>query len=43
MHAFAGADGATPWAGLTPDGGHLYGTAEGGGSAGHGVVFEITP
>jgi uncharacterized repeat protein (TIGR03803 family) len=46
LYSFAGgADGANPYAGLTFDGqGNLYGTTErGGGSAGCGTVFELTP
>ena len=44
LYSFSGgADGANPWAGLTwgPKG-HLYGTTEGGGTAGFGTVFKIT-
>jgi uncharacterized repeat protein (TIGR03803 family) len=50
LHDFAGADGATPYAGLTPDpDGNLFGTASAGGTnaAGGpsdlGVVFEFIP
>ncbi len=39
-----GADGGIPLAGLVMDGqGNLYGTASGGGTAGNGLVFELTP
>jgi uncharacterized repeat protein (TIGR03803 family) len=45
LHSFTGGnDGAIPEAGLVLDGaGNLYGTTGTGGSAGGGVVFEITP
>lgn len=36
-----GSDGAGPAAGLVLSGGTLYGTAENGGSGGHGTVFKI--
>ena len=43
LHAFHGADGNFPYAGLISDAaGNLYGTTELG-SSGHGVVFEMTP
>jgi uncharacterized repeat protein (TIGR03803 family) len=43
LHAFHGADGDFPYAGLIFDAaGNLYGTTELGNS-GHGVVFEMTP
>ena len=38
------ADGRGPWATPTPDGeGNLYGTAQGGGAYGPGVVFQVKP
>jgi len=41
---FNGADGRLPFGGLTLDStDNLYGTTEGGGSKGYGVVFEVTP
>ena len=45
IHTFSGGgDGATPDAGLTPDGhGNYYGTASGGGAHGDGTVFKISP
>jgi uncharacterized repeat protein (TIGR03803 family) len=45
LHIFTGGnDGAIPEAGLVLDGaGNLYGTTGRGGSAGGGIVFEITP
>ena len=44
LHAFTGADGAFPESGVILDGkGNLYGTTEGGGSSGVGVVYQITP
>lgn len=43
LHAFAGSDGATPYASLTLDGsGNLYGTASTGGANNAGAVFEIS-
>ena len=40
----SGHDGADPRGGVVSDGaGHLYGTTEGGGLLGAGVVFELTP
>jgi uncharacterized repeat protein (TIGR03803 family) len=37
-------DGAYPWAGLIFDGaGNLYGTTSGGGTYGHGTMFELMP
>jgi uncharacterized repeat protein (TIGR03803 family) len=44
LHSFAaGADGATPVAGLVIGGaGNLYGTTEGGGTHNSGTVFEVT-
>jgi len=43
LYSFTGgADGANPYAGLSFDSaGNLYGTAESGGAAGDGVVFEL--
>lgn len=42
LHEFTGFDGANPLAGLVMDAsGNLYGTAEGGGTNGFGVVFEL--
>jgi uncharacterized repeat protein (TIGR03803 family) len=39
-----GTDGAAPYAGVTMDtAGNLYGTTTGGGSAGLGTVFELSP
>jgi uncharacterized repeat protein (TIGR03803 family) len=44
LHAFSGADGAYPWAGLIFDAtGNLFGTTENGGASGGGVVFELSP
>jgi uncharacterized repeat protein (TIGR03803 family) len=44
LHAFTGADGSGPAAGLIFDAaGNLYGTTSGGGADGYGVVFELTP
>lgn len=44
IYSFSGADGANPQGGLTPDSaGNLYGTTYGGGSHGHGTVFELSP
>jgi uncharacterized repeat protein (TIGR03803 family) len=42
LHAFAGADGANPFASLVAGPGGLYGTAPNGGSSGFGVVFALT-
>jgi uncharacterized repeat protein (TIGR03803 family) len=42
LHSFAGpSDGPGPEAGLILSGNTLYGTAEGGGSSGHGAVFSV--
>ena len=42
LYTFTGFDGAIPLAGLIMDSaGNLYGTAEGGGAYGYGVVFEL--
>jgi len=42
IHTFGGADGVSPWAGLTMDaGGNLYGTARGGGTHNDGTVFRL--
>jgi uncharacterized repeat protein (TIGR03803 family) len=45
LHEFHnGDDGAVPYAGVVFDSaGNLYGTTRGGGSAAHGVVFQIKP
>ena len=45
IHTFSGGDdGATPDAGLTPDGhGNYYGTTYSGGAHGQGTVFKIKP
>jgi uncharacterized repeat protein (TIGR03803 family) len=44
LHSFSGSDGMTPISGLTLGGArNLYGAAEYGGSAGGGVVFELSP
>src|SRR3954447_4075935 len=45
LHSFgAGSDGSRPDAGLViDDAGNFYGTTSGGGAAGHGTVFRITP
>jgi uncharacterized repeat protein (TIGR03803 family) len=43
-HNFTGgAEGATPYAGLTPIGGVLYGTTRKGGSNNAGIVFAFVP
>ncbi len=44
LHAFAGPDGDRPASGLAsgPDG-TLYGSTDGGGANGHGVVYKISP
>jgi uncharacterized repeat protein (TIGR03803 family) len=42
LHAFTGADGSTPSAGLIFDGsGNLYGTTQAGGTSGDGTIFEL--
>jgi len=42
LHEFTGgADGGTPYAGLTSYRNSIYGTASGGGISGMGVVFKI--
>ena len=39
-----GADGASPWAGVTLDSaGNLYGTTSAGGSSSNGTVYELSP
>ena len=39
-----GADGASPWAGVTLDqAGNLYGTTSSGGAYGNGTVYELSP
>jgi len=44
LHAFDGADGVDPNAGLLIDSkGNLYGTTGGGGEYGYGVAFELSP
>ena len=44
LHSFSGADGASPWAGVTAGpNGTLYGTTTAGGTAGYGVVYRLTP
>jgi len=45
LYSFAGgADGATPYAGLTGDAsGNLYGTTRNGGPAGFGTVYKLSP
>jgi uncharacterized repeat protein (TIGR03803 family) len=44
LHAFSGADGQQPFAGVTADGsGNLYGTTWTGGDFGYGTVFKLTP
>jgi uncharacterized repeat protein (TIGR03803 family) len=44
LHAFSGADGAGPEAGVVLDAaGNLYGTAANGGSANDGTVFKLAP
>lgn len=45
LHDFTGgSDGGNPWGNVTLEpNGKLYGTTSGGGSYGHGVVFEIAP
>ena len=42
LHSFRGADGATPYAGVTLDPqGRIYGTTSGGGSHGDGAVYRL--
>ncbi len=42
LYNFAGSDGSFPQAGLVRDAtGNLYGTTEGGGASGYGVVFKV--
>ena len=44
LHAFDGADGVDPNAGLLIDSkGNLYGTTGGGGQYGYGVAYELSP
>ena len=44
IHSFSGDDGDYPWADVTIDqSGNVYGTTIGGGTNGHGTVFEVTP
>jgi uncharacterized repeat protein (TIGR03803 family) len=44
LHSFgAGTDGASPYAGLTYEGGVLWGTTYGGGTGGVGTVFTVNP
>jgi uncharacterized repeat protein (TIGR03803 family) len=46
LHSFPASptDGAGPWGGLVRDAaGNLYGTTQGGGASGQGVVFKLTP
>src|SRR5690242_20500718 len=44
VHNFSGPDGRFPEGALTLDGaGNAYGTAPGGGTNDHGVVFRMTP
>jgi uncharacterized repeat protein (TIGR03803 family) len=44
LHAFTGADGAEPWAGLVQDGtGSFYGVTQSGGKHGAGTLFRVTP
>jgi uncharacterized repeat protein (TIGR03803 family) len=44
LYAFAGNDGALPYAGLVADkAGNLYGATLGGGANGGGTVFKLTP
>jgi uncharacterized repeat protein (TIGR03803 family) len=45
LYSFTGgADGASPWAGVTLDAaGNLYGTTYAGGSSGNGTVYELSP
>jgi uncharacterized repeat protein (TIGR03803 family) len=43
VHAFKGPDGAYPYGVVIDKKGNLFGTAWGGGTYDHGVVFEITP
>ena len=41
LKSFAGADGAGPYAGLTPSGNILYGTTYYGGTWDNGTIFKI--
>jgi uncharacterized repeat protein (TIGR03803 family) len=44
LHAFTGADGSGPYAGVIGDSaGNLYGTTSAGGTAGAGVIFKLVP
>ena len=46
LHSFPASltDGAGPFGGLVRDAaGNLYGTTQGGGASGQGVVFKLTP
>ena len=44
LHAFAGKDGYSPWAGVSMDGaGNLYGTTEAGGTSAYGTVYKLKP
>jgi uncharacterized repeat protein (TIGR03803 family) len=44
LYSFSGSDGNAPQAGLIADNwGALYGTTAGGGGAGYGAVFKLTP
>jgi len=43
LHTFAGADGASPFAGVVEKNGKLFGTTSHGGDLDYGVVFQLAP